>query len=241
MMTVREVSRRTGVSVRTLQYYDRIGLLEPTAHTQAGYRLYDEAALERLQQILLFRELEFPLKDIRRILSSPDFDREKALQQQIGLLELKKAHIERLIDLARGIKLVGGNYMDFSAFDSRELDDYARRAKESWGGTQAYREFEEKDGGRTPAQRRDAGEGLMAILGEFGAMQDKPADHPVVQAQVRKLQDHITAHYYNCTPVILASLGRMYADGGEFTRNIDAVGGPGTADFASRAIAVYCQ
>ena len=100
MMTVKEVSRLTGVSIRALQYYDRIGLLHPSGHSQAGYRLYDEADLEILQQILLFRELEFPLKDIRKIIRSPGFDRSKALDQQIGLLKLKKEHIENLIDLA---------------------------------------------------------------------------------------------------------------------------------------------
>ena len=86
MMTIHEVSRLAGVSIRTLQYYDKIGLFRPTGYTAAGYRLYDDADLERLQCILLFRELEFPLSDIRAILNSPDFDREKALDQQIGLL-----------------------------------------------------------------------------------------------------------------------------------------------------------
>ncbi|MCR4637933.1 MerR family transcriptional regulator, partial [Ruminococcus sp.] len=85
MMTVKQVSELTGVSIRTLRYYDEIGLLQPAAHTESGYRLYDDTALERLQQILLFRELEFPLKDIVRIVSSPDFDRKKALEQQIEL------------------------------------------------------------------------------------------------------------------------------------------------------------
>ena len=89
MMTVHEVSERTGVSIRTLQYYDRIGLLQPAHYTGAGYRLYGEAELETLQQILLFRELEFPLKEIRRILRSPSFDRQKALDQQIALLQPK--------------------------------------------------------------------------------------------------------------------------------------------------------
>ena len=96
-MTVNEVSKLTGVSIRTLQYYDKIGLLRPSDYTEAGYRLYDDAALETLQQILLFRELEFPLKDIKKIISSPDFDRSKALGQQIELLKLKKEHIENLI------------------------------------------------------------------------------------------------------------------------------------------------
>ena len=86
MMTVHEVSKLTGVSIRTLQYYDKIGLLRPAQYTDAGYRLYDDAALETLQQILLFRELEFPLKDIGEIIGSPDFDRSKALEQQIERL-----------------------------------------------------------------------------------------------------------------------------------------------------------
>ena len=104
MMTVNEVSKLTGVSIRTLQYYDKIGLLAPAGYTQAGYRLYDDTALEKLQQILLCRELEFPLKDIKKIIESPSFDRGKALDQQITLLKLKKEHIENLIELARGIK-----------------------------------------------------------------------------------------------------------------------------------------
>ncbi len=86
MMTVNEVSKLAGVSIRTLQYYGKIGLLHPTGYTDAGYRLYDDADLERLQHILLFRELEFPPKDIKIIVNSPDFDRSKALEQQIELL-----------------------------------------------------------------------------------------------------------------------------------------------------------
>ena len=101
MMTVNEVSKLTGVSIRTLQYYDNIGLLKPAEYTESGYRLYDDAALERLQQILLFRELEFPLKDIKDIITRSDFDKNKALEQQIGLLKLRKEHIENLITMCK--------------------------------------------------------------------------------------------------------------------------------------------
>ena len=142
MMTVNEVSKLTGVSIRTLQYYDKIGLLEPSAHTESGYRLYDDTALETLQQILLFRELEFPLKEIKEILAAPDFDKNKALEQQITLLTMKKEHLENLILFARGIKWLGVKYMDFRAFDTAKMDEYAKREKESWGNTDAYREFE---------------------------------------------------------------------------------------------------
>ena len=90
MMTVNEVSKLTGVSIRTLQYYDTIGLLKPIEYTESGYRLYDDTSLERLQQILLFKELEFPLKEIKKIIDAPNFDRNKALEQQIDLLTMKK-------------------------------------------------------------------------------------------------------------------------------------------------------
>ncbi len=241
MMTVKEVSKLAGVSIRTLQYYDKIGLLKATAYTEAGYRLYDDAALERLQQILLFRVLEFPLKDIQHILSSPNFDRNMALQQQIELLELKKEHIENLITFARGIKLIGGKYMDFSAFDSKKLDDYARQAKESWGQTPAYQEFEEKSKNRTSETESHIAQELMAIFAQMGKIKDTAPDSKEAQDLVKKLQSYITEHYYNCTSQILSGLGQMYAAGGEFTQNIDCVGGNGTAVFARDAIAHYCK
>ena len=93
MRTVNEVSKLTGVSVRTLHHYDAIGLLKPTEVTEAGYRLYDDTALSRLQNILLFRELQFPLKEIKAILDSSNFDPLEALAQQIELLELQYKHI----------------------------------------------------------------------------------------------------------------------------------------------------
>ncbi len=240
MMTVKEVSRRTGVSIRTLQYYDKIGLLRATARTEAGYRLYDDTALERLQQILLFRELKFPLKDIQTILSSPDFDRDKALQQQLQLLELQREHIENLITLARRLTQIGGSSMDFSAFDRKKLDRYAAQAKESWGKTAAYREFEEKSRGRDAASEEALGRGLMAIFAELGQVRDGAPDGDAAQALIAKLQGYITQHYYHCTKPILLGLGQLYADGGAFTENIDAVGGAGTAAFAKAAIAAYC-
>ena len=114
MRTVHEVSKLAGVSIRTLQYYDKIGLLHPSKYSDAGYRLYADTDLERLQQILLYRELEFPLKDIKEIMENPDFDRNKAFDQQIALLKLKKEYLENLINYAIGIKLLGVKNMDFS-------------------------------------------------------------------------------------------------------------------------------
>ena len=241
MMTVHEVSRLTGVSIRTLQYYDRIGLLPPAEYTEAGYRLYDDTALETLQQILLFRELEFPLKEIRQIIQSPAFDRRKALEQQVELLELKKERLDRLIALARGIQTTGVKQnMDFSAFDTKKLDEYATRAKEAWGDTPAYKEFEQKAKGRTDTENAELNRQMMAIFADFGAIRDTDPAGEAAQALVRRLQDFISAHHYNCTARILSGLGQMYAAGGEMTENIDRAGGIGTAEFSAKAIAVYC-
>lgn len=241
MMTVNDVNKLTGVSVRTLQYYDRIGLLKPSAHTESGYRLYDDAALERLQQILLFKELEFSLKEIGRIIDAPDFDRNRALEQQIELLTMKKEHLENLIDFARGIKLLGVRKMDFTVFDTNKIDEYAERAKEQWGKTDAYKEFEEKSKDLTDKDQQNMANELMQLFTEFGQMISTDPSDEKVQLQVKKLQDYITEHFYNCTNEILLGLGKMYSGGGEFTENIDRAGGKGTAEFVTKAIEFYCN
>lgn len=239
MRTVKEVSALTGVSIRALRYYDRIGLLRPEAVTEAGYRLYGDAALERLRHILLYRELGFSLREIGTILDAPDFDRGRALEQQARLLEMKAEHLKHLAEFARGVQRMGVNTLDFSAFDTREMDEYARQAKALYGKTDAYKEFERRSADRTPQQEQHIGQGLMAILARFGSLLDRDPACAEAQAQVRALQDYITANYYACTPQILSGLGEMYAAGGAMTDNIDKAGGPGTAAFAARAIAVY--
>ena len=168
MMTVHEVSRIAGVSIRTLHYYDRIGLLHPTERTDSGYRQYNDADLVRLQHILLFRELEFPLKEIRMILNRPDFDRGQVLQQQIELLEQKKEHIENLISFAQGIRWLGVKYMDFKAFDRSKLDDYSRQAKERYGKTPEYREMQEKAKGRTKEEEQLMADRFILLFREAG-------------------------------------------------------------------------
>lgn len=251
-MTVKQVSELTGVSVRTLQYYDDIGLLSPSKRTEAGYRLYEEEQLATLQEILLFRELEFPLKDIKAILDSPAHDKEKALQQQVELLTMKKERLERLIQLAEELQAERhterSHTMDFKAFDKSKLEEYAKRAREQYSDTDAYKEYEVKSAGRTDEQEQTFAEEFMAIFAKFGALRsgnketgNKAAAPESVEAQalVQELRDYITEHFYNCTPEILSGLGKMYAANGEFKENIDAAGGPGTAEFASKAIDIY--
>lgn len=236
MRTVHQVSRITGVSIRALHHYDAIGLLPATEVTEAGYRLYDDAALERLQSILLFKELEFPLNDIKQILDSPGFDKNKALEQQIHLLEMRKAHLQNLIDLARGMKMMGVNTMNFDVFDTRKIDEYAKQAKESWGTTPEYKEFQQKDAGRTPADQQAMAAAMMQLFAEFGEMKSMSPESDGAMAQARKLQQFITENFYHCSDEILCCLADMYAGGGDFTKNIDQAGGEGTAAFACQAI-----
>lgn len=241
MRTVHEVSKLTGVSIRALQYYDKIGLLHPAEYTESGYRLYDDIALEKLQQILLFRELEFPLKDIKKIMESSNFDRGKALSQQIELLTLKMEHIQNLIDLAREIMKDGGNPMDFSAFDTEKLDAYAAQAKATWGMTPEYREYEERAKERSEAENRALQEQMVKIFEEFGQMRGSDPADPAVQRQVGKLRQFISDHFYTCSDEVLSGLGKMYAAGGDFTENIDKAAGKGTAEFVNEAIQLYCK
>ena len=240
MLTVGEVSALTGVSIRTLHHYDRIGLLPPSAVSEAGYRLYDDSSLERLSAILIFRELQFPLKDIRAILDSPVYERNRALDQQIALLCLKAEHLNNLIDLARGIKLLGVKYLNFTAFDTQKIDEYARQAKASYGQTAEYQEYLQKSAGRTKAEERRLGEELMALLAEFGKMLDMDPAGEIPQTQVAKVKAFITEHMYTCSDGILKGLGRMFAGVDSMRGNIDAAGGPGTAEYAHRAIEAWC-
>ena len=240
MKTVNEVSKLTGVSIRTLQYYDQIGLLKPAEYTEAGYRLYDDAALERLQQILLFRELEFPLKDIKKIVTGPDFDKKKALEQQIELLELRKEHIENLIIMCRSIEKRGVKKLDFTAFDTSKLDEYSKKAKEQWGETPEYKEYAEKSRNRTKEQECGLMADLSKLFEEFGAMKDADPASEKAQTQVKRLQDFISENMYTCSNDILYSLGTAYVGGGEMTQNIEKMGGEGTANFAFEAIKIYC-
>ena len=130
--------------------------------------------------------------------------------------------------------------MDFSAFDTKKIDEYSKQAKEQWGKTEAYKEFEEKSKDWTEDTAKDIAGNMMKLFVIFGGMKEKDPADDEVQAQVKRLQDYITEHFYNCTNEILFGLGKMYSAGGEFTENIDRAGGEGTAEFTTKAIEIYC-
>lgn len=239
MFTVKQVSEETGVSIRTLRYYDRIGLLHPDDVTDAGYRLYGETAMRRLRYILVYRELDFSLSEIAVMLDKPDAERNRLLQKQIVKLERKREQLGNLITFARGVQIVGVKNMEDMKMNAKAFDEQAKQAKWLYGKTEAYQEYEKKSANRTKQDEADIGKGLMEVIAVFGTLQDQDPACEAAQQQVKALQDYITQHYYTCTKVILAGLGKMYAGGGSMTDNIDAAGGKGTAEFAAAAIEIY--
>ena len=239
MMTVTEMSKRTGVSVRTLHHYDSIGLLKPTSVTEAGYRLYDNRALEMLFEILVFRELGMSLKEIAAIIHASDYDRNRILENQIALMHKQIRQLQDRITLANGILTLGVNYMSFEDFDPSKMDDYSQQAKALYGKTDAYKEFAQKSAGRTARQETALGEQVMAFFARLGAMRPCQPNSAQALAWAKELQEFFTANYYNCTPQIFACLAESYAGGGSMTENIDKAGGPGTGAFAKEVIGAY--
>lgn len=240
-MQIKEFAKLTGVTVRALHYYDEIGLLKPSSvDEQNGYRFYDENCLEQMQEILFYRELDFPLKEIRMILSSPEYDKNMALKGQKRLLMLKKERLERLIsaldDAMKGEKIT------MNAFDNTEFEaqreKYAAEAKEKWGDTAAYKEFAAKN--HTREQQNEAFSGMERLISEFAECKNGGAssNSEKAQALVKKWQDFITDNFYTCTKEILSGLGEMYAADERFAANIDKHG-VGTAEFMRKAIRAY--
>jgi len=242
-MKINEVAKLTGLTVRTLHYYDEIGLLSPSKITESGYRIYDEHSLETLQQILFFRELEFSLHDMKEIMENPSYDKREALQKQKELLLKKRARIDQLVRLIDDT-VKGENTMSFQEFDITEIEKvkeaYADEVKKRWGSTTAYAQSEEKTKKYDKKQWKFLNEEGASILKEFGTCRMLEADSVKVQQLVQKWQSYITANFYECTDEILSGLGKMYIADTRFTENIDK-NGNGTADFMSRAIAIYCK
>ena len=239
MNTVAQVSHFTGVSVRALHHYDAIGLLKPTQITEAGYRLYDETALERLYLILVFRELGLSLKEIGSILDASDDQRNRVLEQQIRQMQDKVTKLQNRISLAKGILVLGVNYMDFHNFNAKKIDEYSAQAKTLYGKTEAYKEVEEKSKNRTGEQEKDLGAQVMDFFVRLGKLRSCAPDSAKAFAWANDLQAFFTEHYYTCTPQILSTLAESYAGGGSMTENIDKAGGAGTGAFAKQVIDAY--
>jgi len=242
-MKINEVAKLTGITARTLHYYDEIGLLSPSETTQAGYRLYDDMALSHLQQILFFRELDFPLNQIKEIVTNPAFDASNALQNHKALLTKKRERIDKLIALVdKTIK--GGSDMSFKDFDTSEIEvmkeKYAEEAKEKWGHTDAYSESMNKTKQYDAKKWQEIQKKQSELFKLFAKNTDKQPDHPNVQKLVKQWQNFISDNFYTCTNEALHGLGQMYVADARFTKNIDKHS-EGLAAFISKAIDCYCN
>lgn len=242
-MKINEVAKLTGITVRTLHYYDEIGLLKPSKVTDKGYRIYDQKSLEILQQILFFRELEFPLNQIKQIINDSKFDSQKALINHRDLLIKKRERLDKIINLVNK-KLEGGTIMSFKEFDTTEIEKckekYAKEAKEKYGDTNEYKQSQQKASKYTKEDWTKIQEEANDIMKQFFNNKDKQVDSEEVIELVKRWQDHITKYYYDCSKQILSGLGLMYVNDERFKNNIDK-NGEGTAEFMSKAIGNYCR
>ncbi|MPM34320.1 HTH-type transcriptional activator mta [bioreactor metagenome] len=242
-MKISEVAKLTGITVRTLHYYDEIGLLKPSEITESGYRLYSKGSLETLQQILFFRELDFPLNEIKEIMTNPNYDKTEALNKQKELLIKKRQRIDNLIGLINNT-VEGEDNMSFKEFDMKDIEEskrkYAKEVKERWGNTDAYKECEERTNSYSENQWEAINKESSEILKAFGEHIGYDPGSAEVQDLVEKWKNHISSSFYNCTKEILSGLGLMYINDERFQKNIDQ-NGEGTAELMSKAIEIYCS
>lgn len=234
-MQIKEFAQLTGVSVRTLHYYDEIGLLKPSeVDAQTGYRFYDENAFERMQEILFYRELDFSLKTIAEILSSPDYDKQQALSRQRKLLLAKKERLEQLIATLDSVEEGMGFMKTKNEYEALK-NQYAEEAKQRWGNTDAYQESESRNTDFSKSAPL-----LDAVFEEFAELNRAGASPESEPAKImaEKLQQCITDNFYTCTDEILKGLGQMYVADERFRKNIDRHG-EGTAEFVSACIKNY--
>jgi DNA-binding transcriptional MerR regulator len=241
--TVGDLARKAGVTVRTLHHYDQIGLLSPSDHTDAGYRLYDSSDVARLQQILFYRELGMSLDEITRAMSEPGFDRHRALVEQRVRLEAKTEHLLQMIDAVdaaidateRGLTMTTDDALGiFGDFDPKE---YEEEARERWGHTDAYKESARRTAGYTKQDwQRHAAESDEIYQAFLSLMAEAvPAESERAMDVAERHRGLISRWFYECTPEIHVGLGDMYVADHRFTENIDK-NGAGLAAYMSEAI-----
>jgi DNA-binding transcriptional MerR regulator len=241
--TVKAVADLAGISVRTLHHYDEIGLLKPAQVSASGYRLYTETDLERLQQVLFFKELGFGLQEIRSIIDSPGFDRRRALLEHKQLLLERRERIGRLIQsVDRTLEAMerGATMAEKDLFDGFDQSQYEEEARQRWGHTEAYRESTRRAKSYTKAdwdaikqESEQINQGLAALVGR------DPAD-PEVQEWIRRHHQQINDRFYTCSTEIYRGLADMYVQDERFMATYEKIR-PGMAQFMRAAMPVYCD
>lgn len=248
MYKISEVSKLTGISVRMLHHYDNIGILRPSREVESNYRYYSEDDILRLYQILVFKELDFKLSEIKNILDDKNFDIENALRVQRKLIMKKKERLENIIDsIDETIKNLGENNMSKKNFNAFSYDDikkheekYKEETERRYKDSDAYKESKEKTSKYSKEDWEKISEEANNIYIELANLMDKNPDDEEVQVLVQKWRDHISNNYYNCTIEIFRGLALMYVADERFTKNIDNYK-EGLAKFLSDAMNVYCD
>ena len=242
--TVGRIAHLAGLTVRTLHHYDEIGLVVPSRRSGAGYRLYGPGDVERLQEVLFFRELGFGLDEIKRIVTGPGYARLPALERQRKLLEIKAERILTMIEAVdgavaaerEGTRMTNEDMLEvFGDFDPADYEDEVR---ERWGNTEAYRVSAQRTSRYTKQDWQQLGREAGEINEAFIALMDAgtPADGPAAREVAERHRAHISKWFYECTPEIHAGLGQMYVSDPRFTENIDKAA-PGLARYMAEAIA----
>lgn len=238
LLTVKETAAISGVSVRTLHHYHKLGLLPPAQVTAAGYRLYGGEELARLQQILLYKELGFSLEEIRGLLGCGQGALRDALEKQALLLELKRQRLGRLIELTNKL-LKGERSMDFQAFDGTDIQEqkekYAQEVKKRWGNTEAYAEYLGRTGAYGKEEWGKVYAGMGDIFQRFAACMGEGPASPAAQAMVQEWRAFISENFYPCTDEVLQGLGQMYEADPRFQATFEKTA-PGLGNFIAAAI-----
>jgi DNA-binding transcriptional MerR regulator len=250
MYKINEVAKLANVSVRTLHHYDNIGLLKPENVGENGYRYYSEEDFATLQQVLFFKELDFSLQDIKRILENPSFDRKKALATHKQLLMEKKNRLERMIEsIDQTIDSIdGGTKMAkkkmFEVFDMKKIEEhqkkYEQEVKEKYGDTLAYEQSQQKTQSYQAEDWKRIQEKMEQLYGDLADLMDREPTNAEVQRLIGDYRQYITDNFYDCTVEIFRGLGDLYVDDPRFTKNIDKVQ-PGLSEFLHAAMHVYCD
>lgn len=243
--TVKQLAELAGVSVRTLHHYDQVGLLKPTRRKENEYREYGEQELIRLQQILFFKELDLPLRDIKRILDAPDFDATEALRSHRKILAAKQKRLTRLLDTIDKTvnKLNKKNSMKdeelYDSFSAEEMDAYAKEAKARWGHTKTYKQSMERTKRLTDTDWKRLQKDADALNKALAAVMDTDPASDDVQALVQQ-HYHSLRTFYEPNLEMYRNLGQMYVDDPRFTAYYDKYA-PGLTRFLSDAIQIFCE
>lgn len=243
-MRVKEVAELVGVSVRTLHYYDEIGLLTPDSTTESGYRLYSDDNLDTLQQILFFRELGFSLKEIKRILGSPSFNRQEALIMHRKMLRKKRDQLDKMLGtIDKTIKHLKGelemaNEEKFRGFDFSH-NPYEEEARKIWGD-KAVDDSNTKIACMSEDKQRALVEEMESIYRRLAALRHGPPESDEAQAAIKAWYDLLNANFSTYSPETFKTLGQMYVDDERFTESIDRFG-KGLAVFMRDAMAVFAD